>query len=244
MGPGIVVSSAVERFPADFSELLSERGRAVLEGRDALCGVLRREPFAAVTGLLDEGLARQVPALLEKAFGEMLVPIERGLPSNRGGDLLPKVARMRSTPTEGPAVVQALTRGGECGLVGMLRSRAYLELCQQLAGRPLDGPVAMQALCIAPGDYAGPHTDHVPNDPQVRDGYTDVHFTFCTDGVHRQLLVYERGQHLSHVVPIVGFGAVTAYRLPLWHYTTPLEGEPHARRWVVLGTFADRVTAT
>jgi hypothetical protein len=33
------------------------------------------------------------------------------------------------------------------------------------------------------------------------------------------------------------------YRLPFWHYTTPLVGRPGkedaARRWVLLGTFLD-----
>ena len=36
-------------------------------------------------------------------------------------------------------------------------------------------------------------------------------------------------------------GRITAYRLPLWHYTTPLVAkrgrEAEARRWVLLGTF-------
>jgi len=31
---------------------------------------------------------------------------------------------------------------------------------------------------------------------------------------------------------------VSAYRLPFWHYTTPLEGRgAKAARWLVLGTF-------
>jgi hypothetical protein len=41
------------------------------------------------------------------------------------------------------------------------------------------------------------------------------------------------------VASIAGAGMLTAYRLPFWHYTTPLEGQPAARRWVVLGTFID-----
>jgi hypothetical protein len=37
--------------------------------------------------------------------------------------------------------------------------------------------------------------------------------------------------------------AVTAYRLPFWHYTTPLvakRGRSDAARWVLLGTFLYR----
>jgi hypothetical protein len=36
-------------------------------------------------------------------------------------------------------------------------------------------------------------------------------------------------------------GGITAYRLPFWHYATPLVAKPgrerEARRWVLLGTF-------
>ncbi len=39
-------------------------------------------------------------------------------------------------------------------------------------------------------------------------------------------------------------GGVTCYRLPFWHYTTPMVAkrgrEEQARRWVLLGTFLDR----
>ena len=34
--------------------------------------------------------------------------------------------------------------------------------------------------------------------------------------------------------------AATAYRLPFWHYTTPLVGKPNAARWVLPGTFLYR----
>ena len=41
-------------------------------------------------------------------------------------------------------------------------------------------------------------------------------------------------------------GGVTCYRLPVWHYTTPMVAkrgrEGDARRWVLLGTFLDRWT--
>jgi hypothetical protein len=43
------------------------------------------------------------------------------------------------------------------------------------------------------------------------------------------------------MVDVNTLGGITVYRLPFWHYTTPLqrlEGPARAtRRWVVLGTF-------
>ena len=97
----------------------------------------------------------------------------------------------------------------------------------------------MQVLCYRPGDYAGPHTDHHPESPDHRDGYVDVHLTFCTPGVREQLIVYEENGHLSAQRSIAKSGTVTAYRLPFWHYTTPLQAKPEARRWLVLGSFTD-----
>jgi hypothetical protein len=45
------------------------------------------------------------------------------------------------------------------------------------------------------------------------------------------------------MVPVNTVGGVTVYRLPFWHYTTPLMARPGqdaaARRWVLLGTFLD-----
>ena len=99
-------------------------------------------------------------------------------------------------------------------------------------------------LAYGPGDYAGPHNDHHPEDAEARDGYTDVHLTFCTPAVARQSLVYAPLGHFSEEANVKTLGGVTAYRLPFWHYTTPLVARPgqqsRARRWVLLGTFLDQ----
>ena len=43
------------------------------------------------------------------------------------------------------------------------------------------------------------------------------------------------------MVPVAESGCLTLYRLPFWHYTTPLQAKPKqetkAARWVLLGTF-------
>jgi hypothetical protein len=51
-----------------------------------------------------------------------------------------------------------------------------------------------------------------------------------TPEVRRQLLVYARDGHLTEVVDVARQGLITAYRLPFWHYTTPLEVAPGPRR--------------
>jgi hypothetical protein len=142
------------------------------------------------------------------------------------------------------ARARARKRAVDSGLIAMLRSPGFHALAEALSGYPLRKKWGLQALCYLPGDYSGPHNDHHPDEPLGRDGYTDLHLTFCTDGVAQQLLVYERHHHLSQVQDVVTSGGVTCYRLPFWHYTTPLVARPRAearaRRWVLLGTFLDR----
>ncbi len=80
----------------------------------------------------------------------------------------------------------------------------------------------------------------MPEDPRARGGYVDLHLSFSGPGVAQQLLVYAEGGHFRHVADVARGGTITAYRLPFWHYTTPLvvkRGHARARRWVVLGTF-------
>jgi hypothetical protein len=126
----------------------------------------------------------------------------------------------------------------------MLRSASFHAFAEALSGYPLRKQWGLQALCYLPGDYSGPHNDHHPDEPLGRDGYTDLHLTFATDDVDHQWLVYEKQAHLTEIESIRSLGGVTCYRLPFWHYTTPMVAkrgrETKARRWVLLGTFLDR----
>ena len=124
------------------------------------------------------------------------------------------------------------------GLWPMLESGSFKVFCEALTGAALEGPVMRQVLCLRPLDYSGPHTDHHPEEERMRDGYVDVHLTFTTPGVKEQFIVYEKDGHLGELRSIAKSGTVTAYRLPVWHYTTPLVTKrPEDRRWLVLGTF-------
>lgn len=230
-------------FPAEFEALLSPKGRQLLRGRGPAYAALQREPFFTAAGLLD---ARVVPActrILTRAFADLLVEQTRPLPPANAstqsfGEVLPKVARMLTVPMTSRTDTTAFRRAEACGLSAMLFSQSYVAFCQALAGTPLEGPRAAQVLAYRPGDYAGPHTDHHPEHARTRGGYVDVHLTFCTAGVKEQLLVYERDGHLTEQRSLATSGMVTAYRLPVWHYTTPLQTlRASDRRWLVLGSF-------
>lgn len=237
----------MKRLPSELEALLSPRGRAVLSGRTPRS--LGPDRFLAATGLLDPGAARAVTALLDGALLEVLTPMEDPIPpwtitgmQHDYGELLPKTVRVK-TATFASRRSKGFQRAGELGLHTLMRSESYFAFAQALAGRRLRRGWGTQALCYGPGDYSGPHNDHHPEDPDARDGYTDLHLSFCTDAVASQLLVYERAGHFSEVRSVATVGGVTCYRLPFWHYTTPLVAKPgrerDARRWVLLGTFLD-----
>lgn len=223
--------------------MLSARGRRVLAGKEsAVCGSVGRDRFMTAGGLFDAETARAVPALLDRCYGAQLAEMVQPLPAANAGtspheELLPKTGRVMTSPFDGTG--EAPASPDDSGLRTMLRSGAYLEFVEALCGYAVKGPESMQVLCYRPGDYSGPHTDHIPQHADSRGGYTDIHFTFCSSGAKRQLLVYERASHFSQVVPISASGTVTGYRLPMWHYTTPFEGTAASRRWLILGSFLD-----
>jgi hypothetical protein len=160
------------------------------------------------------------------------------------GEVLPKTARLRTAYLERRRE-RAYRRAEEIGLVAMLCSTSFAAFAAALAGRELRPRWGIQLLCYGPGDYIGPHNDHHPEEPAARRGYLDVHVSLTGRGVAQQWLVYAVQGHFSRVVDVATAGGVTAYRLPFWHYTTPLvarEGAAAAagRRWVLLGTFLYR----
>lgn len=236
------------KVPAEFEDLLSRAGRRVLAGTHPLCGALAdpRRRFVASEGLLDRGKAARLRRLLEAELNPMLEPIEKPIPPESIWDMrrdydewLPKTARARTIyfASRRERGVRAAER---IGLVRMMRSQSFRAFAEALAGRRLASGWGLQVLRYGPGDYAGPHNDHHPENKRARQGYIDLHLSLCTPGIAHQWLVYSRAGHFSEIVSVAGPATVTAYRLPFWHYTTPLVGRPTAARWVLLGTFLCR----
>ncbi len=238
----------MNRFPREFADLLTPRGRRMLEGRDpAAAGALREGQFIELWGAVAAAKARAARALLETHMAPHLAALDRGIPpesitgqTRNHQERLVKTVRVRTAYLERRGS-QAWRAAERIGLVAMTGSESWLRLAEMLAGRALDRRSGRQVLCYGPGDYAGPHTDHHPEDPRARAGYVDVHLTLSGPGVAHQWLVYAEGGHFRHVFDVNAVGGITAYRLPFWHYTTPLVAkpgrEPAARRWVVIGTF-------
>ncbi len=241
--------SAVTRtaIPTEFEDLLSAAGRRVLAGTHALCGALAnpRTRFLARSDLLDPAKVERVRRALEQSLADKLEPIERPIPPESiftmrhdYGELLPKTSRARTIYFESRRE-RGVKEAERIGLARMMRSASFRAFAEALAGRRLNPKWGLQALRYGAGDYAGPHNDHHPENKDARSGYIDLHVSLCSPGVAHQWLVYSRAGHFSEIVSVAQAATITAYRLPFWHYTTPLvtkRGKDGAR-WVLLGTF-------
>jgi hypothetical protein len=240
--------------PGEFEDLLNRNGKRVLAGTHALCGALAdpRTRFLARQDLLDGEKAIRLRSALETSLAGRLEPMERPIPPESifemrhdYAELLPKTARARTIYFESRREAGA-KQAERMGLVRLLRSASFHGFAEALAGRSLAANWGLQVLRYGPGDYAGPHNDHHPENAAARAGYIDLHLSLCSPGVAHQWLVYSRRGHFSEVVSLTEPASITAYRLPFWHYTTPLVGKPRARnaaRWVLLGTFLYRTTS-
>jgi hypothetical protein len=240
----------MKRLPAEFADLLTPRGRRVLEGRDrAACGAVApgRPPFVALDGMVDRDKARAAGALLERTLGPLLSAMVRPIPpesiagqTRNHQERLVKTVRVRTAYLERRGS-RAWAAAERSGLIAMTDSDSWRAFAEAVAGRALDPDCGRQLLRYGLGDYAGPHTDHYPEDPVARGGYIDLHLSLGSPGCARQFLVYAAKGHFTEMVDVNTLGGITVYRLPLWHYTTPLQRlsgpRAAARRWVVLGTF-------
>jgi hypothetical protein len=231
--------------PSEFEDLLSRAGHKVLAGTHPLCGALAdpKRRFLAADDLLDRTKVARVRKVLEGELSDTLEPLAKPIPPESiwemrrdYGELLPKTSRARTIffDSRREPGVKAAER---IGLTRLMRSPSFKAFAEALAGRTLASGWGVQVLRYGPGDYAGPHNDHHPENKQAKTGYIDLHLSLCSPGVEHQWLVYSRAGHFSEIVSVARPATVTAYRLPFWHYTTPLVGSTSAARWVLLGTF-------
>jgi hypothetical protein len=234
--------------PGEFEDLLNSQGRRVLAGTHELCGALAdpRRRFLMRDDLLDRAKAAKLRKALQEALSDTLEPLDKPILPESIWDmrrdyteLLPKTARSHTIFFDSrrePGVKAA----EKIGLARLMRSESFRAFAAALAGRKLKSGWGVQVLRYGPGDYAGPHNDHHPENKAAKRGYIDLHLSLCTPEVEHQWLVYARAGHFSEIVPVSGAATLTAYRLPFWHYTTPLVGPAKAARWVLLGTFLYR----
>ena len=240
----------MRKFPAEFADLLTRKGRRVLEGRDGATRAALADParpFVALNGLIAADKADAAWRLLDRALGSHLTLLSQPIPPESiTGQTRNYEERLRKTARVMTAYLErrrsrAWAASERIGLIAMTGGASYRQFVETIAGRRTEAEFGRQVLCYRPGDYAGPHTDHHHEDARAAGGYVDMHVSFVGAGVARQSLVYARAGHFTEEVDVARPGCVTVYRLPFWHYTTPLQARATAvataRRYVVLGTF-------
>jgi hypothetical protein len=236
----------MDRFPSELTDLLTRRGRQVLAG-GRLAAALAAEGLVYVEGAIDRDASLAGHALLERRLRPLLVPLARGIPpesitnqTRNHQERLVKVARQATAYLERRSS-KAFQAAERIGLIALLRSASLRALAERLGGRALDTRSGQQVLRYGAGDYVGPHTDHYPEDPRAAGGYIDVHLSFGHPDVRHHYLVWAHDGHFTRMADVNRPGGIAIYRLPLWHYTTPLVArrgaEESASRWVALATY-------
>lgn len=238
-------------FPNEFADLLNRRGRKLLDGDSRGLDVFRRRgitPIVLLENVIDNDVARRCMAALDGGMYASLKRMHTPVPrealtkmKENYSEALRKTVRVR-TATFNSRASQALEAANAIGLGPMMGSESFHRFAEVVVGEPIRRDWwGRQVICYEPGDYSGPHNDHHPEDDCLRNGFVDMHIMFSNDAVASQLLVYEEGGFLSASHEVAGRSGIAVYRLPFWHYTTPLMArrgrEREARRWLLLGSF-------
>jgi hypothetical protein len=237
-------------FPKEFADLLNARGRSLIDSPRRFDEFHRkgRAPIVVFDDLIDRKVARRCIAALDWAMypqlRRMFTPIPRealtGMKENYT-ESLKKTVRVR-TATLNSRKSLALDAAREIGLAAMMESDSFRRFAEVVVGAPMArNHWGRQVICYQPGDYSGPHNDHHPESDGTRNGFIDLHIMFSNDAVQSQWLVYEEKHFLSASHEVATPSGIAVYRLPFWHYTTPLVAkkgrETEARRWLLLGSF-------
>ncbi|MEA2894343.1 MAG: hypothetical protein QOI05_5136 [Bradyrhizobium sp.] len=196
--------------------------------------------LAALTDFMDRRLASHLRLLRSPIPNDII----RKLKVNYS-ESLPKTMRIRTADLDAKSG-KAKRVAASLGLIAALKSDQLRQFGERVTGKTLLPDPGCQVICYEPGDYSGPHTDHHPEEPELRDGYVDIHIMLSSPKVASQLLVYERRGMLNEVKEIGKGMSIAVYQLPFWHYTTPMLARPgvkDARRWLLLASyFVDRKT--
>ena len=238
------------QFPAEFSDLLSPRGLHILNGksvaeRGLFIGL--KKYFATFPNLIRRDMADACMRLLDDHLYQTLRVEQSGIARESITEMeynytetLTKTMHLK-TAFFGRRTARSYVAAQKIGLLKMMRSESLVRFAEVVSGLKLDPDYRVQVTCYGHGDYAGPHNDHHPEADYLKDGFLDFHLMFSNRAVQHQYLVYEHRGHFSKIVDINIQGGISVYRLPFWHYTTPLAAKPgrelEARRWLLLATF-------
>jgi hypothetical protein len=237
----------MNRFPFEFTDLLSDRALAGIRSFARKKSSIRREKLFWFPAICDRTTASASVDLLDRRIAKFLKPVRGPIPRStitgmrrNYSEVLPKTVHNNSVDLniKGRDAYRVAER---IGLLQMLRSDSLRHLLETLCGFRLDDDPGCQVICYEPGDHVGPHNDHHPEAAHLRRGYVDFQMTLSTASVDHQWLVFERRGYLQNMVEVGIPSGMSVSFLPFWHYTTPLMAKPGrsatARRWLLLASF-------
>jgi hypothetical protein len=240
----------MEHFPKEFSQLLSRRGLNILQKKDLSAAesfANGNTPIVILPNMIPARSAAACRRLLERSFlgclQRVIEPISQDLILHAKPDVneaLPKTMEFRTSYFENRHS-RAHIAAGKVRLLECMQSASLREFAEAVTGYRVRSHRGTQVICYEPGQSVGPHTDSHPEIPEARQGYVDVHLMFSTPAVKHQYLVYEEAGLFQRIENVALDGAIAIYRLPFWHYSTPLDcfrqREASARRWLLLAGF-------
>lgn len=238
-------------FPHEFSDMLTPQGLSILKGEAKnSCSLFNGGDryFAIFDRVVDKHKAEDAVNLLDTHLYPHLAVEQRKIPpesitemTENYEEVLNKTMHIK-TAFFRRSSARSFRAAEKIGLLRMMSSSTFTRFAEAVTGLRLDPALNIQVSCYEHGDYVGPHNDHHPENEHVKNGFVDFHIMFTNNSVAHQYLVYEEKGHFSKIVDINMQGGVSIYKLPFWHYTTPLAGktrqESSARRWLLLGSFS------
>ena len=234
-------------FPTEFADLLNTKGRKWMADHPLGARPAARNGFfELIDGIIDAGTARSCIRLLDRTLSPLLRHYVDRIPrgsisgmTRNYSEKLPKTMSMKTCILFNRRF-REYEPAESVGLVSMLRSESLRQFAQASTGLQLERAWP-QVILYETGDYVGPHNDHHPQQDRLKNGFVDLHIMFGNDAVDHHWLVYEQDRHLKQIRNVNLKGGIAVYRLPFWHYTTPLAArlgrESQARRWLLLASF-------
>ncbi len=240
----------MNRFPGEFSELLTDAARKHLTrfGRPPNSGLEHGgDEFHIFPGIISPRRAAECTDLLTRTMDGHVRPSRRPVPpeaiwgmKKNYEDLLPKTQRIWTAMFLSRSS-KAFLAARRIGMERLLHSESLARIAETVTGWPLERPPSMQLIRYRHGDHVGPHHDHHPEHSNTRHGYVDVHIMFTNPDVQHQWLLCGHDGYLGKIYDACHSGTLTIYKLPMWHQTTPLTAKPGrqetARRWLLTATY-------
>ena len=234
-------------FPKQFADILNSKGLEILLGKTHAISENSDERLKVVHDIIKPEYAIKIlNTLQQKVF-----PVLRNCNTPISGDIikemkinysekLGKSMKMMSSEINSSRSI-AYKVAKEIGLFDMLSSESYKLMGEVLMATKFGNSIGKQIICYQHADYVSPHNDHHPENENIKRGYFDIQLMLSNKYVKHQWLVYEQNGFLNKFVDITSLSGIAVYRLPFWHYTTPMISKPGehntAKRWLLLHSY-------